>query len=885
MAVQLRKARTRHRDHRTLVAAVTLGVVSAVLAVAGVTVRAAVSSVDASLPKLDIAAHQPLTTNTYIYDGARHPHLLAVLRGDQSRVIVSSDRIAPVLKQAIVAIEDKRFYSHQGIDYHSIVRALFSDVTAGHTVQGGSTITQQFIKNAYLPADQRTADSFSRKLREAVLAWQLEKRWSKDEILTNYLNTIYFGESAYGIEMAARTFFGTTARRLTLPQAALLAGIVQNPARYDPFTAPAAARTRRGEVLAAMVAQGMVSAADGAAAARAPLPRRPHRLPVSRSAPYFVEYVIQELVRQFGAATAFGGGLRVYTTLDPSVQRDADRAATEVLDRPGDPTVSIVAIDPRTDEVEALVGGRSFAQQQFDVAVDGRRQPGSAFKPFALAAAIRQGMSPRSVFISQPKAIDLGGGSVWHVSTYSGGYAGKISLADATVESDNTVYADLSMMVGPDNIAAMAAEMGITTPIGDNPAIALGGLNTGVSPLEMANAYATLAANGQRMNGDAFDDDDGPAPISIRKVTDAQGQVLVRNSVVRSRVLEPWQAGLETSILQQVVARGTGVAANIGRPQAGKTGTTTDYADAWFCGYTPDLSAAVWVGYPNARRTMIVRGIEVAGGTFPAEIWNRFASAALDGVPAHGFPAFTTPPVVKCIVCNRSGDLATRWCPERLLCYYFAGQAPTATCTYHKPQNVKLPDLTGLDLGVAQHRLRTLKLGWQVVFVPGDPSQQGIVLGQSPGPGDSALQGSVVTLRVDSGPLRIVPDVVGLYRAAAEQTIEAAGFSATVQFDGTTGAGAGTVAQQDPAGGTSTQGAVTIVVHGTDGQVTVPNVVGLAPAAAQAALAAVGLGAVLPTGSSGSAVTAQSPAGGTSVEIGAIVQLGVDGQASPALIP
>ena len=350
-------------------------------------------------------------------------------------------------------------------------------------MQGGSTITQQFIKNAYLPADQRTADSFSRKLREAVLAWQLEKRWPKDKILTNYLNTIYFGESAYGIEMAARTFFGVTARRLDLPQAALLAGIVQNPTLYDPFVHPAAARARRAEVLADMAAQGMVPAADAEAAARAPLPRHPHHLPVSRTAPYFVEYVIQELVRQFGAQTAFGGGLRVYTTLDPRVQRDADRAATAILDRPDDPTVSIVAIDPRTDEVEALVGGRDFARQQFDIAVDGRRQPGSAFKPFALAAAIRQGLSPRSIFISEPKAIALGGGSVWHVSTYSGAYAGKISLADATVESDNTVYADLSMMVGPDNIAATAAEMGITTPIGDNPAIALGGLTIGVSPL------------------------------------------------------------------------------------------------------------------------------------------------------------------------------------------------------------------------------------------------------------------------------------------------------------------------------------------------------------------------------------------------------------------
>ena len=568
MWLRARKVRGSHGDHRTIVAVVTLGVVVAVVGVAGVSLRAALTSVARGLPQLDIAAHQPISRNTYIYDGAAKPHLLAVLRGDESRVVVSSGQIAPVLKQAVVAIEDRRFYEHSGIDYVSIARAFMSDLSAGHTVQGGSTITQQFIKNAYLPADQRTSESLSRKLREAVLAYQLEKRWSKDKILTNYLNTIYFGQGAYGIEMAARTFFGTSARRLTLPEAALLAGIIHDPSADDPFADPATARARRGVVLAAMAAQGMISASDAAAAARAPLPRHAHGLPHSRVAPYFVAYVIQQLVRQFGAARAFGGGLRVYTTLDQRVQRDANRAAKDVLGRPGDPSVAIVAINPHTDEVEALVGGPSFAKQQFNVAVDGRRQPGSAFKPFALATAIRQGISPRSVFISEPKSIDLGGGSTWNVSTYSGTYAGKIDLTDATVESDNTVYADLAMMVGPDNIAATAADMGVTSPIGDNPSIALGGLTTGVSPLEMANAYATLASGGQRLDGSWLDDGQ-PEPISIREVTDDQGNTLARNTLVRTRVLESWQAGLETSVLQQVITRGTGVAAGIGRPEAG----------------------------------------------------------------------------------------------------------------------------------------------------------------------------------------------------------------------------------------------------------------------------------------------------------------------------
>ncbi len=881
MAAHTRKARGRHRDHRTIVAAVTLGVVITVLAVAGITVRTALSSVAAGLPKLDVAAHQPLPRNTYIYDGSRRPRLLAVLRGDQSRVIVSSGEIAPVVKQAVVAIEDRRFYEDSGVDYRSIGRALVTDLLAGHSVQGASTITQEFIKNAYLPPQQRTSDSLSRKLREAVLAYQLEQRWSKDKILTNYLNTIYYGESAYGIEMAARTYFGTHARDLTLPQAALLAGIVQNPVSYDPFAAPTAARARRQAVLDAMTAQGMISAADAAAAARAPLPRHPHRLPTSHIAPYFVEYVIQQLVNQFGAATAFGGGLRVYTTLNPRVQRDANEAASSILDRPGDPTVSIVAIDPHTDEVEALVGGRGFAAQQFDVAVDGRRQPGSAFKPFALAAAIREGISPKSVFISEPKSIDLGNGSTWNVSTYSGGYAGKITLANATVESDNTVYADLSMMVGPENIATMAADMGITSPVGDNPAIALGGLETGVSPLEMANAYATLAAGGQRMNGTMLDDGT-PAPISIKRVVDDQGHVLLRNTVVRTPALAPWQAGLETSILRQVIDRGTGVAAGIGRPAAGKTGTTTDYADAWFCGYTPDLSAAVWVGYPAARREMIVRGIKVAGGTFPAQIWSRFASAALAGVPAHDFPAFTTPPVTKAIVCPRSGDLATKWCPERITCYYFPGDVPSKFCTFHGPKRVTVPDVTGDDFGTAKRALAAEQLAWQVVDVPGDPSQQGIVVGQSPGGGRTLLQGKTVTLRVGSGPLFLVPDVVGLCRQAAQQALQLAGFGVAVAWDGTVGDGAaGMVVTTQPAAGTPDQGTVTIVVHGNLMQVIVPNVVGLAAADAQAALAAAGLGGDAPTDGSGGNVASQDPAAGTSLEVGALIHLTLTSQPQP----
>ena len=470
------------------------------------------------------------------------------------------------------------------------------------------------------------------------------------------------------------------------------------------------------------------------------------------------------------------------------------------------------------------------------------------------------------------------------MSTYSGSYAGKIDLTNATVESDNTVYADLSMMVGPENIAATAADMGITSTVGDNPSIALGGLSTGVSPLEMADAYATLADGGERLSGTMLADG-VPAPISIARVTDAQGNVLVRNTVERSRALQPWQAGLETSILQQVIARGTGQAAAIGRPAAGKTGTTTNYADAWFCGYTPDLAAAVWVGYPGSQREMIVRGIRVAGGTFPAMIWSRFASAALAGVPPHSFPSFKVPPVTKRIVCAHTGELATRWCPERLKCFYFVGQAPTQYCTFDHPLRVTVPALAGLGLAAAETRLQAEKLGWQIVDVPGDTQHEGDVSDQAPSAGESILQGSDVTLRVDSGPLQTVPDVVGQFRSAAADALQAAGFAVTVTYDGQSGGAVGTVASQDPAGGTQAQGTVTIVVHGSEASVVVPNVKGLTLAAAQTALAAVGLGLEVAAGSTDSAVISQTPAAGAGLEIGGLVSLTLGAQPTPTASP
>jgi penicillin-binding protein 1A len=874
MSARRRKTKREHGEarppgaHHPLLAAAIAVVAVAMLS------QAVVRTVARQVPQLDQQRTREKSQNTYIYDGSAKPRVLAVLQGEESRVVVRSDQIAEVVKQAVVAIEDERFYSHEGVDYRAIVRAFFADVQAGGAVQGGSTITQQFIKNTYIDPLEASEQSLTRKIREALLAYQLEKRWSKDRILTNYLNTIYFGQGAYGVEMAARTFFGARARRLTLAQAALLAAVIRDPSGYNPFDHPGAARQRRRLVLDAMVRQGLVSESRAAAAAAAPLPRRPHGVVRSHIAPYFVEYVIQQLVARFGAARAFGGGLRVFTTLDRSMQRAANVAASSIFDRPDDPVVSIVAVDPASGQVKALVGGRDFSRSQFNVAVQGRRQPGSAFKPFALAAALSQGMSPRSIFVSEPKTIDMGAGSPpWEVATYSHTYLGPVTLREATVLSDNTVYADLGMMVGPEAVAAEAHSLGVGSPIGTNPSIVLGGLGEGVSPLDMAAAYATFANAGERITGSAALGSE-PGPISITRVTDAQGHVLFANRPVRQRVLEPWKDAVLTSVLQEVVTRGTGTGAALGRPCAGKTGTTEDYGDAWFCGYTPDLAAAVWVGYPTQRRPLFVRGIQVAGGTFPATIWRTFMLQALAGSPARSFPTCTEPPVRPAAVCTRTGKLATRWCPRRIKAYYYLRETPTAVCDLHGPAQIVVPALEGQTLQQAKELLRGEMLGWQVDLVPCEPAQQGVVLGQDPEAGRRVLQGGTVALRVGGGPLGVVPHVSGIFAGAARHLIEDAGFTCEVVWLGD-GHPAGIVASQEPAAGTAANGRVTIWIGGDGGEVAVPDLTGLTLPDARAALARLGLDASVADGegTKGATISGQEPAPGAKLAQGEAVAL------------
>jgi len=396
-----------------------------------------VTSVASEIPSLDPTRLQQREVDGYIYD-RKGKRVLSVLRGKQSRILVGPNDNLDRMKLAIVAIEDKRFYEHRGVDVHGIVRAIWQDVRHKQVVEGGSTITQQFVKNTYTK-NQR---SIGRKLKEAALAWQLEQRWSKDRILTAYLNTIYFGNGAYGVQQAALTYFHHGADKLGWAEAALLAGIPADPSRYDPATNPKAARERRNLVLKAMLDQGDLTNAEYANASKAKLPK-PEDIHLSGErgpAPYFTNYVQQQLIDRYGAGRVFGGGLRVRTTIDLNVQRFARQAITKWLTNPNGPSAALVAVDPRDGSVLAMIGGNNYRKSEFNLAVQGERQPGSSFKPFVLATALKDGISPDSEFESGPVSIPLGD-KVWYVHNYENSDLGRISLATATEVSDNTVYA------------------------------------------------------------------------------------------------------------------------------------------------------------------------------------------------------------------------------------------------------------------------------------------------------------------------------------------------------------------------------------------------------------------------------------------------------------
>ena len=662
--------------------------------VLGLTMLAAVSwifgimmAVAQDLPSLENREQYRHAENSVVWDinGER----LATLTNNQGRILISSDQIAPVVKEAVVAIEDQRFYEHRGVDFQGIGRAVWQDVTSGSTEQGASTITQQFVKNALAAQGSRTV---FQKLREAALAYHLERQWSKDKILTEYLNEIYFGEGATGIEAAAQTYFGynhpgcgqdetsdTCASQLLPWEAALLAGMISSPSGYSPRAFPAQAKARRDLVLQNMAENGYITDEEYAQYVQEPIPKPDQLTPPAENsqAPYFTSWLRQQLVDRYGAGEAFGGGLQITSTLDLDLQRQVESIVQTRL-AGIEPTASVVVLDNDTAAVRAMVGGPDFADAPFNLATNGHRQPGSAFKPFTLITALEQGHSTAEVFPSAPQQIPFRARFKEHgktktvpelfkVSNYEDSYLGSASIASATTYSDNSVYSQLGTQVGPQNVAATAERMGIETDLSTatkysiadgpfepyNPALILGGLETGVTPLEMAHAYNTLADDGDRLSGTMAASPGGP--VGIYEVRDGgdndefgQGDLVPdeagasgKNETTSKQVLDPGVAQTAKDVLSTVVSSGTGTNAQTGDPTWGKTGTTDDNGDAWFCGATDEITVCVWVGHPDSVTPMETEyaGAPVDGGTFPALIFadvvEAYDSVAKELEPQH----------------------------------------------------------------------------------------------------------------------------------------------------------------------------------------------------------------------------------------------------------
>ena len=787
------------------------------------------------------------------------PRRIAILRSDQSRVIVQSAGISKVMKDAVVSIEDKRFYQHNGVDLNGIARALFNRFASG-TNEGASTITQQLVKNTYLTSTQ----TVQRKVREASLAWQLEQRWSKDKILTAYLNTVYFGHNTYGVESAAKYYFGTSAKNLDAADSALLAAVLKSPTTYDPINNPDAALARRNLVLQTMADQGFIDPDTAAVEqGRRLLPiTRTEPKPLDTKYPYWVQFITEQLVNRFGTAQTFGGGMKVVTTLDLHQQQLAEQALKDQLTTQGKrmPQGAVVSIDPRTGEVLAMTGGKPYsAKHQFNVPADGHRQPGSSFKPFVYLAALEKGVRPSTTFHSSKQLFDLGGGQFWYVVNSEDSYGKNLNLNEALALSDNTVFAQLTMLIKPSIIADVAHRVGIISPIDSGqPAIGLGGLFVGVTPLEMAHAYATIANGGQRVGGsilfhtpDSGITDPSMEPVSIKRIEFPDGKTYVNTPVAVQAV--PADDALEvTQAMKGVIAHGTGVNANIHRPAAGKTGTTSDFKDAWFVGSTPQRTTAVWVGYENPARPMRTQyaGSPVFGGTFPALIWNQYMTNAMRGLPRDDW----APPVgvasIPVSVDPRTDERVPPGCKYAQVVVWSQALAPM-TMGPCESDLVSVPDFTASNKRKANSIANGSGLQIRFQYRPAQPGDKpGTVVVQSPSPLSAEQPGSVVTLIIARKiPSVLVPNVVATgsqpsLTDGAIARLEAAQFRViVVDQQDAEGLPLGSVVAQSPsAGKPAPLGAViTVSASGDYKAPIVPNVAGKTVADARADLERVGL--------------------------------------------
>ncbi|MEX0992123.1 MAG: transglycosylase domain-containing protein [Actinomycetota bacterium] len=712
------------------------------------------------LPKLDEAeATAPgLEQTSYVYDADKH--LITALHDEQDREVVPLSKIPKVAQDAVIAVEDQRFWEHGGVDARAIMRAAAENVEAGGIVQGGSTITEQYVKNALLTNEQTLA----RKWNEAVLAYQMEQKYTKEQILQKYLNTVYFGEGAYGIQTAAERYFSKPAAGLSLPQAALLAGLIASPNDNSPLGHKKKAVQRRNIVLDLMLKQGLITQQQSNKARHGGLHLNPSAQKEEEYfAPYFVDYVKRWFLYSrdlpFGtyderAELLFGGGLRIYTTMDPKMQRYADTAVNNILSAASDPYGAMTVVDPKTGFVKAMVGGRDWFSGSdnfagINVATGGStgRQAGSSFKPFILVAALENGVKPSKSFpapgcivIRDKKYID----KPWKVCNADlGSYGGSINMTAATAGSVNTYFAQLMMAVGPNKAVEAAEEMGIrcctevTSP--DDPLQAVPSAVLGteeVSTLEMASAFGTIANGGRHVD---------PVPVSLIK--DAEGQTLWKAEQRAIQVVDQKVIADAVPMLEGVVSGGTGTAANIGRPQIGKTGTAQNYSDAWFLGAVPQLSAAVWVGHPEGQKPMGSERIgTVYGGTWPAQIWRAFMSKAVRGLPRENFPKGNVAYVTVEIDTTRN-CVASKYTPKGFIDRrsYVRGSEPKK-CKQPTSFGVQtVPLVVGRSQELAELELK--RIGFEAKVVKKQAGKPyNVVVDQDPGAGEEHSTNKAVTI-------------------------------------------------------------------------------------------------------------------------------------------
>jgi membrane peptidoglycan carboxypeptidase len=684
----------------------------------------------------------------YAADGSE----LAKVYFDENRRIVRVKNVAPIVRKAVLAIEDDRFYEHGALYLPGLIRAALTNIASGDIQQGGSTITQQLVKQAILEDPSQT---YARKFQEAALAIRLERRYTKDEILELYLNDVYFGNGAYGIGTASETYFRTPPGQLKLAQGALLAALIRAPGAYDPVKNPDAALERRNLVIDRMIALGWVSERKGAKAKERPLGLAEGAGPPEQTIePFFVSFIRNLILENadgefdaFGATykqrlhTLYQGGLRIYTTLDPRWQRyaqDAVRSSPMIPLQKRTPDASLVSVQAKTGAIKAMLSGKDYERDQLDLVWRGRRQVGSAFKPITLVTAFREGFPPGKVYSSKSPMCNLPGwiSASGCVSNAEGGSdRGFVDLWTATQNSINVVFAQLALDVGPENIVETAHLMGITAPLDPVPSITLGVEE--VSTLDMASAYATLANDGVHCKPFAVDHVDQP------KADGRPGyELLFEHRPQCEEVIDPDIAHLVTAMLERVVTSGTGRAAAIGRPVAGKTGTAQDYTNVYFAGYTPQVATAVWVGIPSGQIPMNeYYGHSVFGGTVAAPIWHDFMIRAVQGMPVEGF------------------------------------ESPPA------PERGRVPDVVGLMVGEAKSVL--VEANFTPIVEEVDSFEpEGTVISQAPGGGSSAILGSAVTLQVSNGKGEavVVPRVIGMPESAAVNALEKLGLVASIRY-------------------------------------------------------------------------------------------------------